>query len=99
MDSLVRSKTAASTEPNHASDRETPRNESQLRLIPGISPGTSRATQFRATLCLTHHSMGVAQGFGLERLRYRWRRYKMRRNLRAVRMEDARRRDDERTYH
>ena len=43
--------------------------------------------------------MGVAQGFGLERLRYRWRRYKMRRNLRAVRMEDARRRDDERTYH
>jgi membrane associated rhomboid family serine protease len=42
--------------------------------------------------------MGVGPRMGLERLRYRWRRHKMRRNLRAVRDEDARRRD-ERTYH
>jgi len=43
--------------------------------------------------------MGVTGGIGFDKLRYRWRRHKMRRNLRAVRMDDQRRRDDEKTYH
>ena len=43
--------------------------------------------------------MGVTQGLGLKQLQHRWKRYKMRRNLRAVRDEDARRDDDHRTYH
>jgi len=34
--------------------------------------------------------MGVAQGFGLKQLRHRYRRWRMRRNLRAVRREDDR---------
>ena len=42
--------------------------------------------------------MGVGPRLGLEQLRYRWRRHKMRRNLRAVRNEESRR-NDERTYH
>lgn len=53
--------------------------------------------------------MGVTGGLNLERLKFRWRRWRMRRNLRAVRMEDLRRypdrererdRDrDDRTFH
>lgn len=48
--------------------------------------------------------MGVTGGITMERLKYRWRRYKMRRQLHAVRMDDqrARRREkshDDRTFH
>jgi membrane associated rhomboid family serine protease len=47
--------------------------------------------------------MGTTGGITLKSLQYRWRRYKMRRNLRAVRMDEfrARRRsdDDHRTFH
>ncbi len=44
--------------------------------------------------------MGVTGGLSLERLKFRWRRYRMRRNLRAVRMDEFReRRDDDRTFH
>jgi membrane associated rhomboid family serine protease len=45
--------------------------------------------------------MGITGGLSLERLRYKWRRWRMRRNLRAVRMEEQRRYrgDDDRTFH
>ena len=45
--------------------------------------------------------MGVAQRFGFSSLRSRWRRYRMRKNFRAVQLDEARRQRDEdrRTYH
>ncbi|MDX1648488.1 MAG: rhomboid family intramembrane serine protease [Myxococcota bacterium] len=44
--------------------------------------------------------MGVApRGFGLKQLRHRWRRWRMRRNLRAVQMEERRRDDERRFFH
>lgn len=44
--------------------------------------------------------MGVApRGLGLKQLRYKWRRWRMRRNLRAVRDEDRRRDDERRFFH
>ncbi len=42
--------------------------------------------------------MGVGGRFGLGQIKYRYRRWKMRRNLRAVQSEE-RRRDDHRTFH
>jgi membrane associated rhomboid family serine protease len=47
--------------------------------------------------------MGTTGGITFKSLQHRWRRYKMRRNLRAVRMEELRSRrrsdDDHRTFH
>ena len=47
--------------------------------------------------------MGTTGGITFKSLQYRWRRYKMRRNLRAVRMDELRSRqrsdDDHRTFH
>ena len=48
--------------------------------------------------------MGVTGGLTLERLKYRWRRHRMRRQLRSVRAEDLRardepRREDDRSFH
>jgi membrane associated rhomboid family serine protease len=47
--------------------------------------------------------MGTTGGLTFKSLQYRWRRYKMRRNLRAVRMDELRSRrrsdDDHRTFH
>jgi membrane associated rhomboid family serine protease len=48
--------------------------------------------------------MGTTGGVTFKSLRYRWRRYRMRRNLRAVRMDELRSRrrrddDDHRTFH
>jgi len=47
--------------------------------------------------------MGTTGGLTFKSLRYRWRRYKMRRNLRSVRMDELRSRrrsdDDHRTFH
>jgi membrane associated rhomboid family serine protease len=44
--------------------------------------------------------MGVDGGLSLGKLKYRWRRYKMRRQLRAVRMDEMRsKRNDDRTFH
>jgi membrane associated rhomboid family serine protease len=47
--------------------------------------------------------MGITGGITLKSLQYRWRRYRMRRNLRAVRMDELRWRqrsdDDHRTFH
>ena len=46
--------------------------------------------------------MGTTGGMTLKSLQYRWRRYKMRRNLRAVRMDELRSRrrsDDDQTFH
>ena len=43
--------------------------------------------------------MGVVHGLGLDRLKWRWRRYKMRRNLRSVQDDRWRRHDDDRTFH
>jgi membrane associated rhomboid family serine protease len=47
--------------------------------------------------------MGTTGGITFKSLQYRWRRYKMRRNLRAVRMEELRSRrrsdDDHETFH
>jgi len=42
--------------------------------------------------------MGVTQGFGIKQIKHRYRRWKMRRNLRAVQNED-RQRDDRGTFH
>jgi membrane associated rhomboid family serine protease len=46
--------------------------------------------------------MGTTGGMTFKSLQYRWRRYKMRRNLRAVRMDELRSRrrsDDDETFH
>ena len=47
--------------------------------------------------------MGTTGGLSFKSLRHRWRRYKMRRNLRSVRMDELRSRrrsdDDHRTFH
>jgi membrane associated rhomboid family serine protease len=47
--------------------------------------------------------MGTTGGLTFKSLQYRWRRYRMRRNLRSVRMDELRSRrrsdDDHRTFH